>query len=344
MEFIKLESERQFKVEQIMDRLRMISVAIGYILTIIYHRELNYQINYVLVNIFGLCYLAYSILKLALWGNVEKRWGNKRQYFEVVIDVLAVSFFTYATGAGQSFIRYFYILIVSGVALKYGTGVSQLIAFLSAAALGTVLLVAEQKPNAEIALEIIFLFLLSWFINRIVERDKFLRYKITKLSITDRLTGLYNYQYINEQCKQEIARANRYNYSFCIAMIDIDDFKYINDKYGHREGDKIIRQFGHIIKKNCRSSDIAARYGGDEFTIILTNTDGQAAFKIVERLRKTVEDQKIQVGGKSVKMSISAGVANYPLDAKTMEQLFLKADRALYKSKANGKNKVYMAI
>ncbi len=159
-------------------------------------------------------------------------------------------------------------------------------------------------------------------------------------TIHDKLTGLFNRPYFDEAYNQQISLAKRYNDDFAILFLDIDNFKEINDTYGHAAGDEALRQIGHIINQQKRDSDIAARYGGEEFVLLLTHTDNISGFIFAERLRLAVENLKIYYHDLCMKVTISGGLASFPFNSENPEQLLQMADNAVYLSKGAGKNRI----
>jgi diguanylate cyclase (GGDEF)-like protein len=159
--------------------------------------------------------------------------------------------------------------------------------------------------------------------------------KIAELSSSDGLTKLYNRSYLLTKIKEELKRYKRYKTTFSLMILDIDDFKKINDKYGHQKGDDILKKLGTILNNSRRDLDICARYGGEEFAIVLPHTDSNEAGMISERLRKKIEDYFKNEN----KITISIGVSNCPVSSISLEELIKKADEALYESKRSGKNK-----
>ena len=160
--------------------------------------------------------------------------------------------------------------------------------------------------------------------------------KIAEISSIDPLTKLYNRYYLHVKMEEEIKRFKRYNSTFSIILIDIDNFKHINDTRGHQKGDEVLVELSNIISKSLRELDICARYGGDEFIIVLPHTDIASSKEIAERIRSTVK----KYYSKNLKITISIGLANCPISAKTKRYLIYKADNALYISKKNGKNRI----
>ncbi len=169
--------------------------------------------------------------------------------------------------------------------------------------------------------------------------------KMAELVVTDDLTKLFNTRYLNRTIETEIQRSNRYKTSISLIFIDIDYFKNINDQYGHLIGSKLLVEMGQLIIKGLRSIDIVARYGGDEFVVVLPQTPPKAAVQIAERIRKLVEHNTfLKKEGYAFKMTASFGVASYPESAKTKEDLIRLADEAMYRVKNTTRNGVYAIV
>ncbi len=157
---------------------------------------------------------------------------------------------------------------------------------------------------------------------------------------TDGLTGLYNHRHFHERLEQEIARSSRFGTVFSIIFADIDLFKVYNDNYGHLAGDEVLRRIGEYIKSSIRSIDIAARYGGEEFAIILPETRLIDTQVVAERIRKTIETKTTS---RAMPVTVSIGVASWPIDGVMKEELINRADRALYLAKQNGRNRICLS-
>jgi len=162
--------------------------------------------------------------------------------------------------------------------------------------------------------------------------------KLYSRSIEDDLTKLYRMNYFDKRIEEEIERANRYSRPFSLLMIDIDDFKKVNDTFGHQVGDEVLRRLSSSIKSTIRKADIAARYGGEEFAIVMPETGMKNASIAAERIRKAIEEEFIK-DKKRFAITISVGVTDYKLGMNKY-QLVRGADEALYKAKREGKNKV----
>jgi len=161
-------------------------------------------------------------------------------------------------------------------------------------------------------------------------------------SAHDNLTGLYNRQYFTNALTQHFALAKRNQNDLSILFIDVDDFKDVNDLYGHNVGDQALRQISAVISDAVRKSDIAARYGGEEFIILLPFTNSIEALILAERMRANVEKCKLDVNGKALSITISGGIASYPVNAQNADDLISFADSALYRAKGAGKNNISM--
>jgi len=163
---------------------------------------------------------------------------------------------------------------------------------------------------------------------------------VQELAITDGLTGVFVRRYFIERLGEEINRARHFGAKLSFMMIDIDHFKKCNDRYGHLVGDAVLREISAVMKKNLREIDIMGRYGGEEFVVILPETEKSLALIAAQRLRKAVETCRVRAYDEDIGATISIGVASFPDDADDMSQLIDKADRALYKAKESGRNRV----
>jgi len=163
--------------------------------------------------------------------------------------------------------------------------------------------------------------------------------EVSKMSITDSLTGLHVHRYFQEKLENELKRTSRYGENLSLVMSDIDFFKNINDTYGHLAGDYILKTIAIILKNSTTPVDTVARYGGEEFVIIMPNTDKDAGHMRAVKIRKEVEKYRFVFKNTPIKVTMSFGVAAYPGDAITRRSLIDKADKALYRAKEEGRNR-----
>lgn len=159
-------------------------------------------------------------------------------------------------------------------------------------------------------------------------------------AIRDPLTGLYNLRFLAESMKREIAQATRENTSLSVVFMDIDHFKDFNDTYGHKAGDEVLQALGKMLSTQTRAGDIACRYGGEEFMVIMPSAHSAEAFKRAEQWRKIFESIQIAHEGKMLSATLSVGVATFPVHGSTDDDIWRAADNALYMAKSAGRNRV----
>ena len=166
--------------------------------------------------------------------------------------------------------------------------------------------------------------------------------ELQHLSQTDGLTGLFNRQHLDKRILEEMERAKRYDTPLSLIIFDIDFFKKINDSYGHIIGDKMLQTAASLIRETFRTTDIAARFGGDEFVIVLVQTDLNVGVQVAERMRARIEQEKIPIDKEqSAGFSISLGICQFDESLKRAEDFIARADTALYEAKRNRRNAVY---
>jgi diguanylate cyclase (GGDEF)-like protein len=163
-------------------------------------------------------------------------------------------------------------------------------------------------------------------------------------SIRDPLTGLYNRRYLEEFLQKEIYRSQRSGKPFAVVMIDVDHFKRFNDTFGHEAGDMVLQELGKFLRHNVRGSDVACRYGGEELTLILPESSLENSETFAEKIREGVKHLNVKSRHQSLDgITISIGVAVFPQDGLTYEQLLESADGALYRAKKAGRDRVILA-
>ena len=181
------------------------------------------------------------------------------------------------------------------------------------------------------------------FIGRlIVLRDitklKQTQIELHQLAITDSLTHIYNRRHFMDLATKELFRSSRYDHTFSIILMDIDFFKQINDTHGHESGDRVLISFASFFKQNIRDHDIFARFGGDEFILLLPETNGEEASVFLERLQKNLLSTPVELEDKQISISLTAGITEFNQTQDTVETMIKRADQALYRAKENGRN------
>ncbi len=173
---------------------------------------------------------------------------------------------------------------------------------------------------------------------RLVDVSTFER--VIRESMYDGLTGLFNRLYFDEVFAHQVSQAKRYNTDLSVLFLDVDDFKEINDSLGHIVGDITLKKIGNIIRTSKRDSDIAARFGGEEFVLLMPHTESINAFILADRIRQEVESEEFTAHGKPFRLTISGGLASYPMNATDPAELLHLADSATYLAKGSGKNTI----
>lgn len=167
---------------------------------------------------------------------------------------------------------------------------------------------------------------------------------LQKISITDALTKVYNRRYLVQRMNEEINKVKRYGYSVSCLMLDIDYFKKINDKYGHQQGDHVLKVLASLIKKNIRNVDIISRYGGDEMIILFPHTDLKGACVVTERLRTKIKETNFGQSKTPLKLTVSLGLVSFDKkDSLDGDSLMRAMDRQLYRAKQTGRDKICAA-
>jgi diguanylate cyclase (GGDEF)-like protein len=158
-------------------------------------------------------------------------------------------------------------------------------------------------------------------------------------AVSDGLTGLYNHAYLLQALRQEVLRSKRHGLRAALLLLDLDDFKRVNDERGHVEGDRVLMRAAAIVRDSVREIDVAARYGGEEFAVLLPDTSRLGAFVVAERIRRRIEDRFARA---RTPVTVSGGLAIFPEDASTPADLVVRADAGLYGAKAAGKNRILL--
>lgn len=260
--------------------------------------------------------------------------------------IIFITWCAYNTGGIDSPLLNLYILVIIVSALTLGKIVT-LLEFLLITVVYFFLGHSVHDTNTFSLIEfseVMILFtpiLLVGYVTTLLAADVYYaREELIQLSGTDDLTGLKNRRAFNKELSMEVKKAIRYQRPFSFMMLDADNLKRVNDQHGHDVGDKLIVSIGLVIKGSLRETDILARYGGDEFVVMLPDTSDARAFDVAERIRTAVENTSISADGVRVSSTLSIGISCYPVDSENIDEIKQKADKALYASKHNGRNVV----
>jgi diguanylate cyclase (GGDEF)-like protein len=176
-----------------------------------------------------------------------------------------------------------------------------------------------------------------------LEEIQLLQIKLRESSIRDALTGLFNRRYMEETLEREVARAKRENTSLSVVMMDLDEFKSLNDSYGHKAGDLMLERLGGLLLSRTRRSDVACRYGGEEFILLMPGASLADAELRAEEIRIAAQDLRVLYGGIELARTLSLGVAAYPVHGDSSDKIIAQADTMLYAAKHSGRNRVMVA-
>jgi diguanylate cyclase (GGDEF)-like protein/PAS domain S-box-containing protein len=197
----------------------------------------------------------------------------------------------------------------------------------------------RPRPHSFNAGERTFVKLLAQWIGREFERERHLQVMEIRAR-TDPLTGLVNREEVFNRLDQELERAERYGHTLSLLMLDLDHFKDLNDTYGHLAGDEVLRAFGSLLREHMRDSDVAGRYGGEEFVVIVPHVSLEGAVTMAERFLEKLRNQTIDAGGEELQITCSAGVTEMMSHEERAEELIDRADTALYRAKKRGRDRV----
>ena len=273
----------------------------------------------------------------------ETRW-------KIAVETLAmIGFITWAlwfTGGLASPLLNAYLLVVITAALTLG----KTLTLVEVALIGACLLFLDWQVGGKDMLRLAYWggftaqiapVILVAYITTMFSAD--IRYGLNRaklLSETDDLTGLYNMRGFVVIASRLFAQAQRYERAASILMVDSDSLKQVNDRYGHDAGNRLLQHVVKAMQGHLRATDVPARYGGDEFVVMLPDTPARGAQEVAERIRQAVDSMPFTAEGGRVPCTVSIGIASFPQDGRTLEALLARADRALYEAKEGGRNRV----
>jgi diguanylate cyclase (GGDEF)-like protein len=290
---------------------------------------------------------AAAVLVVLLFHEaMPAAWRRPFTYgIEALLALALASGLMALTGYAQSPFFFTMIVIAVAVALARGGRPSFVVAALAGLAYLGVLAIDPGRDAfgggelLRFGLNIGSIWLLAFLAAFFSGHERRLRSEMLQLSVTDPLTGLFNRAQIYTQLDQEIRRTRRSERGFCLLMVDLDGLKQVNDSFGHHRGDEVLVSLGLVIRRSIRAVDTAYRYGGDEFVVLLPETDIVGAYVVAEKIRTGTEDLA-GAHGEGAQTSVSIGLVSHPEDGSTVDELMIAADRAMYAAKTLGKNQI----
>jgi diguanylate cyclase (GGDEF)-like protein len=262
---------------------------------------------------------------------------------EGALAVLFASVLIALTGGAASPFFFALPLIVVGAAVVVPPGIA--LALTAGAALAYLAAVLAGRPQidatwlATVGVNLAALGLVAYVGMAIGREQRRAREDANRLATIDPLTGLRTRPFLFGALEREIARSQRTGRAFCLLMIDLDDLKVINDRHGHLAGDRALRLVGDVIRAGTRLIDTGARFGGDEFVVLLPETDPTGGWVLAEKIRNGVADAGLEVDAARIPTSVSVGIVSCPQDADTLGELLERADEAMYRSKRGGRDR-----
>ena len=292
--------------------------------------------------------LAFAGLFLILVNELlpSDALGSAKFVVEGSVALTGASMLVALSGGVESPFFFTFPLVVAGAALvvsqrvTIGLLVIATVGYLGAVILGTSADTPSSTALAVLVVNLTALILLAYVATVIAREQRRARDAAIRLSAVDPLTGLFNRNFFFAAIEREIARCARSGRGFCLLMMDLDELKAVNDRLGHFYGDKVLRGVGDVVSAGVRRIDTAARYGGDEFVVLLPETDPTGAFVLAEKIRIGVEEMVVGLPPTGPQPSLSVGVVAFPDDGASADELMISADAAMYASKRAGKNRV----
>lgn len=292
-------------------------------------------------------YLKISLVALLIFSLVSLLYGFGRYFMPAPVaearhlppaidwlDLVFVGVLIYITGGMDSIFYVAFAIPICGGAMRFGLRAGIVGYIVSLGLTGSMCFINKDHFFVPQYFYIIAsmgtLAFAAWMMGLLAENEWKLREEIYLSSITDHLSGLYNSGYLRVRIKEEVERCSRANISFALSFIDLDNFRLVNDQYGHLIGDKVLRQVAEIFAQNIRESDVLARYGGDEFVLLMPGTELQQAEKIMQRIEDAVTTS---VYLENIKISFSNGVVVFPSDGDSLDKLLTAADTRMYEKK-----------
>lgn len=349
-----LSIKRNMEVSEIIAIIRVVFIFL--ILCSIYSlipEEIN-QNKIVCTIVMMTIILIITIILLKTWKYFIKTSYQtliitKKDIAFLIGETLLLTVIIFLTGAQDSKYKNLYFLAIIINSIRFGSKMGILSSTLSAFGIvfNDMILQLNLSINNYLEADLVIIvtfFVTGWMLGTFMENEIKYRQKLSHQANTDVVTDLYNHRYFQERLDREIknAKNDNDNPNLGLIMIDLDYFKYYNDTFGHQKGDILLKKIGETIKENIKDSDVVCRYGGDEFSVILLNTDSKEAADIAEKIRESIDSKKFFQSKNDPNKYITAsiGVAIYPDNALDKDSLIKKADDAMYKAKYLSKNRV----
>ncbi len=275
--------------------------------------------------------------------------GSAKFVVEGSVAITFATLLVLLTGQAGSPFFFVFPLVVAGAALVVSPIVTLLLSALASLGYVAAVVVPTGRPTGQppeavvVGLNLMALILLAYVAMVVAREQRASRDAAIRLSTVDPLTGLFNRTFFFAAVDREIARSLRSGRGFCVLMMDVDELKTVNDRYGHFHGDRLLRSVGDAVRSGVRRIDTPARYGGDEFVVLCPETDPTGAFVLAEKIRQGVRDLDLDAPNVRIEASASIGVVSFPDDGRSADELLIAADQAMYASKRRGKDRVTMS-
>ncbi len=306
-------------------------------LVILFIAQKHLQVPSTALMVFSFTALLYGFVRFFKPVNILKN-----EHFpstEDWLDFLFVATLIFITGGIRGFFFVAYAIPICGGIMRFGlkagiAGYAVALALTGLLYFINTIISPPAPPSIPRPITITAgmgtLAFVAWMVGILAEQERKLRDKVYLSSITDHLSGLYNSSYLKARIEEEIVRGQRENLKFTLSFIDLDNFKSVNDKYSHLVGDKVLKQVASILANNTRKSDVLARYGGDEFVLLMPGMEIEQGKRVMKRIEDMVAASTFTEG---INISISSGTVVFPGDGDNLDNLLTIADRRMYEKK-----------
>lgn len=300
-----------------------------------------------LLGLFAVLFVMYEIWIIFNPGKRQMSASRMKNIMEIAIFMVFFNSIIMYSGGHASPHKFLYLFVIITATLQFGMRAGFITATFSTLSLLVVDLMALKGTDVnfyfqnDLVLCSLF-FLISWVLSKYMTAEKSIRGELVDIANIDSMTEVYNHRYFQDCLTRFFEDCSSKGQPLSLLFIDVDNFKRVNDLFGHFIGDRVLKDVAQTILKNVREDDVVCRYGGEEFTVLLPERDEEMALVIAERIRYAIESEGIKEDQykASVHVTVSVGVSVFPDKAKTREELIKKADFALYQAKLNKKNRV----